>query len=179
MPAMDITEQQLKMFSCNQQYEPAIHAAVSLAKKTLNWYYSLMDSSEVYCIAMVLHPHHKLEYFKSSDWKQEWIEMAEKLVHEEFTCSYLADDNSADIKIVDKHIKPKNMSSNMFDNICLHFLPPRMSKLQSEIDHYLVANIEEADDAIYWWYEQHVTYPKLSQMAIDYFIIPATSVNVE
>lgn len=54
-----------------------------------------------------------------------------------------------------------------------------MSKLQSEIDHYLVANIEEADDAIYWWYEQHVTYPKLSQMAIDYFIIPATSVNVE
>jgi hypothetical protein len=31
---------------------PAIHTAIQLAKKTLNWYYSLTDSSEVYRIAM-------------------------------------------------------------------------------------------------------------------------------
>ncbi|KAJ8584174.1 hypothetical protein M405DRAFT_684601, partial [Rhizopogon salebrosus TDB-379] len=55
---------------------PAIRVALSLVKKTLNRYYSLTDSSEVYRIAMVLHPRHKLEYFKHAGWKPEWIETA-------------------------------------------------------------------------------------------------------
>ncbi|KAG2030878.1 hypothetical protein BDR03DRAFT_811169, partial [Suillus americanus] len=60
--------------------EPAIRAALSLAKRTLNRYYSLTNSSKVYRIAMVLHPHHKLSYFKSTGWEEEWIETAETLV---------------------------------------------------------------------------------------------------
>ncbi|KAG2035901.1 hypothetical protein BDR03DRAFT_817687, partial [Suillus americanus] len=56
--------------------EPAIRTALSLAKHTLNRYYSLTDSSKVYHIAMVLHPHHKLSYFKSKGWEEEWIETA-------------------------------------------------------------------------------------------------------
>ncbi|KAF9225172.1 hypothetical protein BS17DRAFT_794829 [Gyrodon lividus] len=42
VPAMDHIDQQLTI--------------VSLAKKTLNCYYLLTDSSEVYQIAMILHP---------------------------------------------------------------------------------------------------------------------------
>ena len=34
------------------QKHPAIRAAIEVAKKTLNKYYSLMDSSELYRIAM-------------------------------------------------------------------------------------------------------------------------------
>ncbi|KAF8546542.1 hypothetical protein OG21DRAFT_1365673, partial [Imleria badia] len=84
IPAMDIIEKKLTTFARNRQYHPAIRAAVSLGKKTLNWYYSLMDSSEVYHIAMVLHPCHKLAYFKNANWELEWIDTAEALVREEF-----------------------------------------------------------------------------------------------
>ena len=36
----------------HNHFDPAIHTALGLAKNTLNKYYSLTDSSKVYCIAM-------------------------------------------------------------------------------------------------------------------------------
>ena len=85
---------------------PAIHAAIGLGKKTLNRYYSLTDSLELYHIAMgkprttintitcshsyliVLHPHHKLKYFKSAGWRPQWIATARKLVQDRYNESY-------------------------------------------------------------------------------------------
>lgn len=85
----------------------AIRAAIGLGKKTLNRYYSNTDAVEVYRIAMstlclffvpnsstdiytVLHPRHKLEYFKTAAWEQDWMETAEALVRDEFERSYSA-----------------------------------------------------------------------------------------
>jgi hypothetical protein len=36
----------------------------------------------------VLHPQHKLQYFKNANWEQEWIEAAKLIVWTEFKCSY-------------------------------------------------------------------------------------------
>ena len=101
---MDHVDEQLTLFSHDRKYHPSIRAAVLLAKKTLNRYYGLTESSEVYHIVMgmlfiliisdlassitVLHPHHKLTYFKNAGWELEWINTAETLVCEEFECSY-------------------------------------------------------------------------------------------
>jgi hypothetical protein len=52
IPAMDVIDQRLTSYSCNVKYLPSIRAAVGLAKKTLDRYYQLTDSSEVYRIAM-------------------------------------------------------------------------------------------------------------------------------
>ncbi|KAG2044294.1 hypothetical protein BDR03DRAFT_849942, partial [Suillus americanus] len=49
--------------------DPAISAALGLAKQTLNGCYSHFDSSEVYHIAMVLHPRYKLSHFWSACWQ--------------------------------------------------------------------------------------------------------------
>ncbi|KAG2739686.1 hypothetical protein P692DRAFT_201669890, partial [Suillus brevipes Sb2] len=65
IPAMDLIDQQI-------------------AKKTLDRYYQLTDKSEVYRIAMVLHPRHKLSYFKSAGWEDAWIKTMEDLVRDEF-----------------------------------------------------------------------------------------------
>jgi hypothetical protein len=66
----------------------AIRAALAIGKSAMNRYYNKTDQSEVYHIAMdlvfyysnisyllisiylVLHPHHKLEYFKKHNWKE-------------------------------------------------------------------------------------------------------------
>ncbi|KAF9221347.1 hypothetical protein BS17DRAFT_655248, partial [Gyrodon lividus] len=76
IPAMDLINEKLTTYSLNPKYSPAIHAAVGLAKQTLNRYYQLTDSTEVYRIAMVLHPRHKLTYFKKANWEEGWIDTA-------------------------------------------------------------------------------------------------------
>ncbi|KAG1853540.1 hypothetical protein C8R48DRAFT_558143, partial [Suillus tomentosus] len=76
IPAMDLIDDKLTSYSQDRKYLPAIRAAVCLAKKTLNRYYELTDTSEVYRIAMVLHPRHKLSYFKNAGWEDEWVDTA-------------------------------------------------------------------------------------------------------
>ncbi|KIK80440.1 hypothetical protein PAXRUDRAFT_54291, partial [Paxillus rubicundulus Ve08.2h10] len=80
----------------------SIRSGISLAKKTLNCYYSLTDSSEVYCefyylILFTLMQHQ----FSSSSMTQalliqdSWIKTAKDLVKDEFKHSYAngTDDN--------------------------------------------------------------------------------------
>ncbi|KAF8222682.1 hypothetical protein L208DRAFT_1522165, partial [Tricholoma matsutake] len=43
-----------------------------------------MDLSNVYRIAMVLHPNLKLKYFQTHRWEQDWIDTAEALVRKEY-----------------------------------------------------------------------------------------------
>jgi hypothetical protein len=45
---------------------------------------------------LVLHPRHKLSYFKAAKWESEWIQAAEAIVHSEYERSYKAcGDNDA------------------------------------------------------------------------------------
>ncbi|KAF9227249.1 hypothetical protein BS17DRAFT_653603, partial [Gyrodon lividus] len=76
IPAMDLIDEKLTTYLLDPKYSPAICAAVGLAKQTLNWYYQLSDSTEVYRITMVLHPRHKLTYFKKANWEEGWINTA-------------------------------------------------------------------------------------------------------
>jgi hypothetical protein len=39
-------------------------------------------------LVTVLHPRHKLSYFKSAGWDHEWIETAQQLVRDEFDLNY-------------------------------------------------------------------------------------------
>jgi hypothetical protein len=105
IPAMDHIDEHLATAATNRRYPPAIKAALAIGKKTLNRYYNKTDHSEVYRIAMgmyllfdsmillsyillVLHPRHKLKYFKNVGWEQEWIDRAEEIVRTEFDKSY-------------------------------------------------------------------------------------------
>ena len=106
IPAMDILTSNLDL-ETKQPYHPLIIAAITLARKKMNQYYSLTDDAVPYRIAMgmylhsfldiylgtnltqsVLHPGLKLEYFHLREWEKEWIEQAEKLVCEEYAASY-------------------------------------------------------------------------------------------
>ena len=106
IPAMDHIDKHLATAATRGQYRPAIQAALTVGKKLLNKYYAATDHSEMYRIAMsnlfpisflymqankqhiVLHPSHKLEYFKSAGWSEEWRETAVEIVRNEFERSY-------------------------------------------------------------------------------------------
>jgi hypothetical protein len=108
IPAMDAIDKELTKAVTSSKYSPAIQAALSLGKRVLNKYYSLTDHSDVYRIAMgmfilstgvycianrpfpVLHPTHKLEYFRKAKWQKEWVDNAKKIVRREFKNAYAA-----------------------------------------------------------------------------------------
>ena len=63
--AIDHIDEVLASQCVDRQYEPCIRAALAMAKKTLNKYYTLTDSSETYRIAMssfLLLYYHSLVY---------------------------------------------------------------------------------------------------------------------
>jgi len=53
---MDLIDQEFTTNSLDKSYEPAIHVALNVAKKTLNRYYTKTNQSEVYRIAMSEYP---------------------------------------------------------------------------------------------------------------------------
>ena len=87
IPAMDTLTSNLDP-ETKQPYHPSILAAMTLARKKMNRYYSLTDDAAPYRIAMVLHPGLKLEYFRLREWEKEWIDQAEKMVREEYAANY-------------------------------------------------------------------------------------------
>jgi len=47
----------------------------------------------------VLHPQHKLSYFKQAGWPTEWIHTAEGIVHVEFKCSYATNVDAEGVEV--------------------------------------------------------------------------------
>jgi len=110
---MDHLDQHLATSAVDLSLPASIRAAASLGKQTLNKYYTMTDLSEVYRIAMskalsflqpsfillthlvVLHPRHKLEYFKKAKWDDDWIDTAKQIVRDEFERSYQDHDAAA------------------------------------------------------------------------------------
>ena len=146
IPAMDHINTHLVTATQNLTYSPSIHAALAIGKKTLNQYYNKTDSSEVYRIAMgmffclttwyvvdyfsVLHPHHKLQYFKMAGWEDGWIKTACSIVHEEFDRTYAfmdveSGENQANAEVWQQLELLFLLTDypNMISSQCLHHLP--------------------------------------------------------
>ncbi|KAF9543541.1 hypothetical protein CPC08DRAFT_649853 [Agrocybe pediades] len=75
IPVMDIVNDRLTAHANDDSLSPAIRAALGLAKKTLNRYYSRTDDTPTYRIAMILHPKYKMDYFRDAKWEQSWMDV--------------------------------------------------------------------------------------------------------
>ncbi|KAJ7616576.1 hypothetical protein FB45DRAFT_673918, partial [Roridomyces roridus] len=84
IPVMDDIDSLFTGYERNKKFHRTVRASVTVAKRTLNRYYSLTDGAEVYRIAMMLHPRHRLAYFKSAGWTDEWIKDAKQILQRRF-----------------------------------------------------------------------------------------------
>ncbi|KAF9001211.1 hypothetical protein BDZ89DRAFT_968689 [Hymenopellis radicata] len=66
----------------------SIQASMALGRRTLNKYYRATDDSEVYRIAMVLHPEYKLKYFRDHNWEESWIDEARTITRARYDACY-------------------------------------------------------------------------------------------
>jgi DNA-directed RNA polymerase specialized sigma24 family protein len=136
---------------------------------------------------LVLHPSHKLNYFKAASWTDEWCETAEDIVHAEFEHAYadieVGNDKSRDSVssflitqsfnfILTYCLKAtQTTSDNIFDTLPA-LSAPQKSVLADELKRYLAAPTEATLDPLLWWIEKEAVYPRLSRMAHNYLCIP-------
>ncbi|KAJ2921481.1 hypothetical protein H1R20_g15613, partial [Candolleomyces eurysporus] len=85
IPAMDQMYSELTTAAKNKELHISLRSALSLGVDLLNKYYSLTDESEVYQIAIILHPSYKLCYLKKAGWPEEWRMTAENIVRDDTT----------------------------------------------------------------------------------------------
>jgi len=107
IPAMDHIDKVLTTSLDSDKYSIPIHASLTIGKHMLSKYYGKTGESEVYQITMsmlvpflsliyifltaihlVLHPCHKLEYFKRNSWDEVSIKTAHNIVQDKFNRSY-------------------------------------------------------------------------------------------
>jgi hAT family C-terminal dimerisation region len=142
-------------------------------RKKMNRYYGLTDSSHVYCIAMVLHPGLKLEYFRRQKWDEEWIEMVEDLTRDQYM-NYKRKVTSEDT-ILEAQTTQTGTFFDFANVSVTQTTPPKTS----ELDEYLCKPVENVADPLKWWYSNQFMYPTLHRMALDYLSVPTTSTEVE
>jgi hypothetical protein len=181
IPAMDRLTNHLN-YKTGKVHHRSLMSAMKLARKKMDRYYSLTDSSSVYRIAMgeasvyriamVLHPGMKLDYFRNQKWEEEWIEQAENLVREEYIVRYekvLDDTNTAPTGM--GHLNADNEEGFASFGILSVATCPRAS----EIQEYLSLPVENVKDPLKWWTDNKNVYPNLHRMALDYLSIPGKS----
>jgi len=184
IPAMDHIDKTFTESIKATSTHSAIRSALSLAKQTLNKYYSATDLSDANCIAMVLQPRYKLEYFRQAGWKDEWIDKAETIVRDEFTKLYSSSSTSGDINDDADASASVNsgdpiISQNIFDDLPAFKKRSKTMATLDELKLYLSTPPEVVLHPLRWWYEKRLVYPRLYRMALDYLSIPATSVEAK
>jgi len=156
-------------YKTGNAYHPSLSAAMKLARNKMNRYYSLTDSSNVYRIAMVLHPGMKLEYFRNQKWEEEWIEQAENLVREEYISSYERVPEETNTTPPENADADNDSGFASFGNLSVTTCPR-----ESEIQEYLSLPVENVKNPLKWWEDNKHIYPSLHRMALDYISIPGT-----
>ncbi|KAG6822058.1 hypothetical protein H0H92_015498, partial [Tricholoma furcatifolium] len=84
IPTMDKIDKMLREDAAKTTLTPAVREALGFARRRLDKYYSKTDTSNIYRIAMVLHPKLKTRYFQQNSWTKGWVDMALEVVREEW-----------------------------------------------------------------------------------------------
>jgi len=95
----------------------------------------------------VLHPQHKLLYFKTARWEDDWIKIAETLIQDEYTWTYTSNkDGGDDSEDADLEMQPdpSNQSiktvPNIFDNLPA-LAPLKGAILGCKFNQYLTSDV--------------------------------------
>ncbi|PIL30443.1 hypothetical protein GSI_07142 [Ganoderma sinense ZZ0214-1] len=205
IPVMDHIDKVLTNASRSNKYAKAIRVACGLAKEALNKYYSYMDMSDTYWITMMLHPSHKLQYFKKLWWTAEWQKTACELLQEEYERTYANNGNGEDDEMheqdnddeapargskaassVSSHEDVSESDEddfddlpddeNIFDALAL-ITRLQVSEKGDELERYLAVPVEPTEDPLLWWADCRALYPRLFRMALDYLSITVGFVN--
>ncbi|CAG7816318.1 unnamed protein product, partial [Allacma fusca] len=80
----------------------------------LKKYYPSSDG-EAYIISTILDPRCKLEFFKNSNWRKEWIDNCKKTINEVWKKNYIG--NESALPVVTTNYVVQSESHSIFENM--------------------------------------------------------------
>ncbi|TKA47803.1 hypothetical protein B0A49_12989, partial [Cryomyces minteri] len=149
----------------------------NLGWKHLNKYYTLTDETPIYLSAVVLHPAYKWRWIERK-WRNrpEWVIAGKVAVEELWQQDYR--NLLVETPLLSKERKRKAWMALDDDDESLTSSP-----LIDEYHSWSSQPIDETDphleNPIQYWLYRRKQYPRLSQMALDLFSIPAMSAEAE
>jgi hypothetical protein len=162
----------------------ATRVATDAAIDRLKQFYVGTDA-EVYTVATILDPHHKLDYYHNHHWEREWIELARRTFDDAYA-HYRAPPAPDACEMA-----PSEWCYSAEDNGHVHhygegmlpagyfYEPPRITE-RDEFKEYLGAQQAMPNTStLQWWETNGGAYPSLEAMARNYLTIPATSIPAE
>ncbi|KAF5355384.1 hypothetical protein D9757_014613 [Collybiopsis confluens] len=180
IPAMDAIDEALATGMVdNEEVSDPIKHALAIGKRTINKYYALSDGSNIYRMAMVLHPQHKTRYFENANWSEDWIEESIDITRAAYAQFKPIEDLDTSITQPLPDI-PSSPPANSFISLMSKQsqLTPSASGCD-ELDRYLMDSCVPNNNPLHWWLMNRKVYPNLAKLAISVHTIPAISVAVE
>ncbi|KAF5365839.1 hypothetical protein D9757_012804 [Collybiopsis confluens] len=152
IPAMDAIDEALAtgMVDSEEVSDPIKHA-LAIGKQTINKYYALSNDSNIYRMAMVLHPQHKLHYFEQAHWDQAWIDESIDITRAAYAPFKPPDDHATSMAQ-----SPPSPSSSPPTNSFISLMS-KQSQLASfasdrdELDRYLMDSCVPTENPLHWW----------------------------
>ncbi|GJE97034.1 hypothetical protein PsYK624_132440, partial [Phanerochaete sordida] len=178
IPVIDIISGWLieSMANADGALSTQVRYGAVLGWKLLNKYYSATDESIMYRCIMMLHPKHKLEYFREQKWKTTWITAAEELLRQEWELHYKPKP--------DENASASASQSQTTDNDPFASLDTFTLDGDGDIlDNWLqTPTTRSCNDPLGFW-DQHRKaggiWEPLARMALDFLSAPAASTDVE
>ena len=171
----------------HREEDQLYRASVDLGWQKLNEYYTKLERSPVYVAALVLHPAYKfkvIERLWSSnpewiDWARDglqalWQQYKDKKIEQPQQSTALKDDD---------WLRDFMRSKDAADSASAFFnlLRPSTQDID-ELDEYLTSRDRThslIENPVEFWHHNRTQWPRLAQMAIDIFSIPATEADNE
>ncbi|KAJ3505977.1 hypothetical protein NMY22_g17397 [Coprinellus aureogranulatus] len=160
---------------------PTVRHAALRGLRMLNKYYSKTDESNVYRIAMMLHPHYKLDYFTKAGWEASWIAEARRIITAEWVEHYKREVPSV---TTTASTSSASTSNDRFADIRERFNFHRTATATTvdPLEEWFATppvSTRVKIDPIKYWSDMKLGGHPLAQMALDYLSVPATSTDVE
>ncbi|KAJ3749789.1 hypothetical protein EV360DRAFT_76163, partial [Lentinula raphanica] len=137
IPAMDAIDEAL--------------ASGMVDNQTMNKYYALTDDSDIYRMAIVLHPQHKLNYFTNAGWKQEWIDSAVEVTRHTWGHYKSSDLLSPETPTVVTENRDKTSSNSFLSLMSKQSQLVSSISKRDELERYLADSCVPTEDPLHWW----------------------------
>ncbi|KAI1789358.1 hypothetical protein LXA43DRAFT_1062869 [Ganoderma leucocontextum] len=170
---------------------PTVRKAAVLGRGMLNKYYRLMDKSNFYRVAMIMHLGHKMEYFEKEGWPDSWKHKALRLARLEWDTHYKPCASArvaTTLNAQDSSGSPSTMSSSKArPHLGRHSAQASMSAIskpdsqprKDPFEAYLqMGTLPDLKDPLRYWnaiLKSKSGSPELAQMALNILSISAAA----
>ncbi|KAE8219532.1 hypothetical protein CF319_g6786 [Tilletia indica] len=159
-------------------------------------YYGLADASKIHYLAVLLHPNLRTKFMRLMKWEKSWITKAEQTLQEVFEERYKIveqvesqtpdrDDEQHSDSTVANNKKKKKPESFVERQLALAEEESTLPEIDA-IAEWCKGSVPlvkgKMVDALSWWWDQKrigANHGGLTDLALDIFSAPATSVDVE